>query len=227
MTKPDDGASEVAAALASHFDRAEFSRLLSDAVAPVLAEAGYRRSGSTWRKPTAVGDVAIVQVHATSRHVGHGFIAGVGVSPEPWLRWVTGDGPRRRPSNPEGDCVWEARLVPTGAAVELGGIWFPQGNADLAACFADIGRQLVDWVVPRLDELLDRECLLNAVAAEFGQTQRGVWHLGELGLRALLLAEDGPSPELDALVERLPQKTDGMRALVAWVRDRSGRSIAR
>jgi hypothetical protein len=185
MTESFDRAA-VEAAMASHFDTEAFTRLLKDVVAPLLSAAGYRRGGSAWRKTSALGDVAVIQVRGTPPHHGRGFIAGAGVTPAPWWDWVNREVRRRRPTYLEGDCVWSTRIVPTEPAVALGGVWRAQGNEELAACFDDVARQLAAWAVPRLDQLLDRESLLMAAAAEFGNTEHGVWTMREPDLRALL-----------------------------------------
>ena len=98
--------------------------------------------------------------------------------------------------------------------------WSVTNESSALACAQDVADQLKAIAIPKLAELLDRRRLIGFLRSQ-----------GRDGFAALLLADEGPSDDLDDTLKVLEaardQETRWERArnideLVSWARNRAG-----
>lgn len=202
---------------------ATLDRLLADAVTPALEPEGFTRTRRVFTRENSDRDRAFVEFRAVQLggNVDVHFTIDVALQPRVYAAWLESRGSvnpstgmfLRRPRQP----VVEGR--PRGTwALDLD---------DKPAIMA-----LVDAVVSNARTyaaLLERPVLLEAVRAGKlpGGTDVGTTRESAL---ALLLADDGPSTELDSIVSDIRRKSEEFADfLVSWSlrgRKADGRSSA-
>jgi hypothetical protein len=172
------------------------------------------------------GDRAIVNVQSSQFNTRDAvrFIVNLAIVPEPWWAWQVGSlGAANTKTPRESHGLWRDRLHPSPAVSDGGSEpwWLVRDVPSAQRCGRDVVHQLTRAGVPTLRALLDRDRLTAAVRA------------GDLGLLkgprpdalAVLLTDQGPSPELDRLLALLESEPNDRRRahydrLVAWIGER-------
>ncbi len=207
-----------------------FRLMLRDRIGPALREAGFKGSSPTWTFTASRGDLALVNVQR-SRWSPPGevrFAVNLSVLPEPWWRWCQQAGlagaPSSKPKEYHG--LWRHRLRPRSPSVTApgtaGGWWIVRDAASAAAAADDVIAGLRDEALPTLMRLTDRQELLAEV--------RGGGFIQ--GPVAVLLSDEGPSTELDAVLEEMATCEDeDMRnidaLMIPWCRDNASEVLAK
>jgi hypothetical protein len=206
--------------------------VLREVVGPYLRSEGFKGSGATWTLTAPHGDRAVVNVQSSqfSSKSEVRCIVNIAVVPEPWWAWQSVQHGRALPKSvKESHGLWRERLQPSTGGDPRGseGWWSVRDEATARAAAADMVSQLRADAVPRLRRLLDREAIQAAVrAGDLGFiTARSSPVFFDRAL-AVLLADQGPSEELDALLARLAEERDeDLRAFnetfVPWLRARA------
>ena len=206
----------------------ELDRFISEYVTALMRRAGYRKSGHTFHKVLGNDDRAFVQLRNYPRGEAGSFILEVGVICEPiWdLENYFAASPfptmHRDPMNltAVGTVSWSWQIPPP-ERLDIGrwvGSW---AYADVAGGRAtrgqQIGQVLRDKVLPLLEALLDRDVLLEVGDAE--TLPNGVWTPPHFEVsfqrRAALLADRGPSTELDQILQHAERHRDQLAGLIA------------
>lgn len=215
-------------------------RALRDTVGPALRSAGFTGSAPTWRLRTDVGDWAVVNVQSSpwSTRDGVRCIVNIAVAPEPHLAWQA----HRRDHLPsphdyrttkvvESDGLFRDRLEPGSKPDGAGEQWWEVVDDETArSVVGDIVLRLERTELPRLTSLLDRERMLAAVRAhDLGDVRGDGWTRYFLEAEAILLADRGPSAELDTALGAATTHwsdpwTDRERLLHDWVLARARRA---
>src|SRR3954453_12590879 len=112
---------------------------------PAARSQGYRGSAPTWGKPSASGDVAIVNVQSSSWSTSTSLrcVVNLGFAPEPWLRWqqeCLGAGMPK--SVPESLGLYRERLHPEGTPEGTNGWWEVSDAASARLAISDMNVQL-------------------------------------------------------------------------------------
>jgi hypothetical protein len=208
---------------------------LRDLLGPAARSHGYRGSAPTWRKPSALGDWAIVNVQSSSWSTSENLrcVVNLGFVPEPWLRWqrnLLGAGMPK--SVPDSLGLYRDRLHPAGTPEGTDG-WWEVSDADSARlAVADMKVQLDRAGWPVLDRMFSREAMMERL------------HTGDLGIlksssfgvlfaraEALLLMDAGPSEALElcldyALEKAIPTQRENAEEFDAWVRAQSVKGVS-
>ena len=200
---------------------------LLDVVGPVLGEAGFTAAGTTWRRCDEAGNWAVVNFEFSTATDALHCTIGLAVAPAPWLAWMAewlGAPPQ---AVHESIGLYRARLNPSGTPAGTDGGWEVQDGPDVAVAADDIVRQLTGHALPLLIGLLDRDAFLATIRArDLGMIRPeqfpGLFSFAE----AVLLADDGPSTELDRLLEvALAEAPEGSKqgaaSFAAWIRVRA------
>jgi len=212
--------------------RDHFRGQLKVVVGPALRRDGFRGSGTTWRLRNELGDVAIVNVQASQFGTRDdvAFVVNLGLVPEPAWAWflARAAGPvSKQPLEYHASLRRRLNPSPGAPARDRGERWWQVTDRDSAvACTADVMEQLQSTGLPGLRELLDRDVLRREVVTPSGSatTSQGWFVWGGRVLPALLAADDGPGPALDAEIARLDERWEERAAFVAWLRDRARQS---
>lgn len=220
-----------------------FREQLRTVVGPALRKEGFAGSGSNWRKRNSHGDWACVNVQKSAYGTANDVSAYVNLSINP-LPIHLFDRRQRvgplnmKPSTAMGDALWFGRLDPPGRS----GSWIFGDGAVGTAMIQEMVGTLREVGLPTLESLLDRATLFDLLADDASEQIKG-GHLmtwSRPAMRALLLSDEGASPELEELLERLeaeallPQHEDfsdeqnesfsrRRREVVVWIRERISR----
>lgn len=201
-----------------------FDAMLGECAAPVLKAAGFRKSGRTFRFVAGHGDHAFVhfQTFVTDHEPWTDFFVNLSVVPVPQLDWLRRDhrGPARKPVPGEG--LWQGRVDAPEEVATPG--WAP--STDLwrfspvdPRCGAVLAEVLHEQAVPLLLRLTDRAEFLAMIRDPAKPLGPGLGH------PIVLMADEGPSPELDAEIayyEALdPVEWPVGPEIVAWARARA------
>ncbi|MBL7493456.1 DUF4304 domain-containing protein [Frankia sp. AgB1.9] len=208
--------------------------VLRTIVGPFLREQGFKGSGTSWLLRSASSDVAVVNVQSSkfSNADRLDCLINLAVVPAPWWEWEHKDLSAAPTSTPkEYDGLWRDRLSPTGAEPGYEAWWTITDEQSSAVVAVDMVDRLQSRGVPTLRRLLDRsEFIASVRRADLGPLT-GLVHRRFLDRAlAILLADDGPSTELDEVLTRLaldPGEVGGIAApdLIAWAKARaSGRA---
>lgn len=204
--------------------------MLRDIIAPALRQYGYKGSAPTWRYVNEAGDVAVINVQS-SPYSSSGRLkcaVNLAVAPAPWLDWMRHSlGAAAPKAVSESLGLFRQRLVP--AAVTSGSDWWWEITSIRSA--EDFAAEMVEALeavaLPLIDRWLDRgERMELLQQGDLGFMQRDPLGPYLARARAVLLASEGPSPELDALVEignsnkHWPETS--ARAFTSWIRSHSG-----
>jgi hypothetical protein len=209
-----------------------FRLLLRDHLRPLLRAEGFAGSGaSTWRRRSERGDWAIVNLQR-SRQAGRSlptgqdgvwFTINLAVVSNPWWEWVTAyyedhyvERERRRSTLPDAAAgYWRTRLnAPAHLSVGYPNWWTVHDGESAHACGRDVTARLTGTGIPEVLRHLPRDAQLTA--ARTGRFD-GTGNWGERAALAVLLADDGPSPELDRLLAVL-ERERGYERLIDWLR---------
>jgi hypothetical protein len=212
-----------------------FREQLRITIGPALRDEGFAGSGSNWRRRNLHGDWACINFQKTAWGSADSVSAYVNLSINPLSKhlfdaWFAGHPPAKQPSTADG--LWFARLdPPNGASQSSAQPWDFGNGVSRSGVIGAMVDALQSEAIPSLNSLLDRGFLFTLLAdAASGQVKGG--HLetwSRPAMRALLLSDDGPSPELDNLLESLEEEaaveTDEdwagrLNGVVAWIRQR-------
>jgi hypothetical protein len=201
---------------------------LRDLLGPAARSHGYKGSSPTWRKASASGDWAVVNLQSStfSRADDVRCVVNVAFAPEPWLRWQAADAGGGMPKSvPESLGLYRQRLHPAGSLHPAGtrsayDAWWAvsdEGSAHLAV--ADMNAQLDAAGWPVLESMFSRDAMLARLHdGDLGFFQRSHFEHYFVRAEALLLMDAGPSAELEACLDTLRDDEFG-----AWVRTQAAR----
>lgn len=218
-----------------------FRDQLRTILGPALREQGFAGSGSNWRKRNPQGDWACINIQKSAWGSANSVSAYINLSINPlpahlFGAWSVGRVPPKQPSTAGG--LWRSRLQPpvsdSGRRIQT---WnFEDGASGVAVVIA-MSDALRSEGVPVLNRLLERRVLLDLLAdATATQVEGGhlmVW--SRTAMRALLLSDDGPDEELEAVLHQLdaearnqPDESFSMRLQAAsvWARQHAAESRA-
>lgn len=203
-----------------------YKDLLRDQVSPMLRASGFRGSGGRWVLADAgTGDMAIVQAQSSAWNsaTAVSFYVNLAVVPAPWWAYLTdrdGDNASKTPKEHHG--VWRDRL--DGRA---GGSWTITDVVSAQHAGQNITTRLTAEGVPRLRHFLNRPTLLDHLRT---MEHDPIFRSEPL---AVLLADAGPSAELDAILSQIRADVDNgnyppVRArlalrLIDWAHDHTAR----
>jgi len=205
--------------------------VLRDQVGPALRLHGFKGSGTTWRLANPAGDVAIVNVQSSrySSREEVTCVINLAVVPEPWWAIKTVENSTGRSSMPKDyDGLFHDRLHPQHEPGTGEAWWHITAAATARAVAADMVQQLESEGVPVLTRMLDRAHLIAAIReGDLGFLK------GELNRAffdhalAVMLSDDGPSAELDNLLQKIEttaagtQRETSTRRTVDWIHQRA------
>ncbi|WP_158852401.1 DUF4304 domain-containing protein [Saccharothrix deserti] len=197
-----------------------YQLVLRDHIRPLLKAEGFRGSSTTWRRESERGDWAIVNLQR-SRQAGRDgiwFTVNLAVVSRPWWEWIN-EYHGQRPLLPrEASGYWRTRLdAPDALSAGYRFWWAVHDTASARACGQDAARQLARTGIPDLLGRLPRSA--QFASARAGRFQGVPRRWDQRVPLAILLADDGPSPELDRLAADL-ESEGGYEQLVARLRNR-------
>jgi Domain of unknown function (DUF4304) len=192
----------------------DLKSVLRDVVGPYLRSDGFRGSGSTWTLAAPNGDRGVVNVQSSQFGSKSEVrcIVNLAVVPEPWWAWQAFHHGNAMPKSPkEYHGLWRDRLQPSAGGHSRGSeVWWSiRDEATAHAAAEDMVSQLRTDAVPLLRRLLDRDGMLAAIrAGDLGfitvESSPGYFDRA----LAVLLADEGQSSELDALLTRFAAEQD-------------------
>jgi hypothetical protein len=211
---------------------------------PAMRDEGFTGSGLNWRMRNSHGDWACINIQKSAYGSANDVSAYMNLSINPLSMHLFeaeshGRIPAKQPSGAGG--LWGARLKPPQRDDQRGRQdWnFGDGSSGRVVVSAMVDALRADGV-PRLRGFLRRERMLALLAddapASVGGGDLAAWD--RTAIRALLLSDDGPSAELDALLERVEREAESLagdhfskehnaslsarrKAVVKWVRART------
>ena len=174
--------------------------LLRDRAAPLLKGHGFRRSGGTFRHNTAKGDVAVVSIRSWRLMEAElEFWVEMGLVTRVMLEYRAALGEEVRPELvgfTDTFGTWSTRMRdPAKTVLEGNDLWqFDLDDEGSVQRFL----ATLDSSVAELIALTERPALIEALRHPAPTVQTGsAWSL------ALLMADQGRSPELESLLEEL------------------------
>lgn len=192
--------------------------LLRDHAGPLLRGHGFRRSGGTFRHIASNGDVAIVSIRSWRlMQTELEFFVEYGLVPRAWLDYRASLGEDVRPELVQFTDTydtWSARMRdPARMALEGNDLW--QFNLHDEAAMRRFLTTL-DSSATELIALTQRPALIEAMRHPEPGVQTGLtWGL------ALVMADQGRSPELDRLLGELREMDDQDPDQVTWLEARA------
>lgn len=203
---------------------------LRDRIGPVARSRGYKGTAPTWRKESALGDWAIVNVQSSSSSSAERLrcVINLAFAPEPWLRWQAaqlGSGMPKSVNETLG--LYRQRLHRTGALNGVEGWWEVTDATSAEIAVADMGARLADDGWDTLDAMFSRDTMMERLlSGDLGMVQGPRARvLGAQGA-ALLLMDDGPSDALDqhleyAVLNISERKHESAQRFEVWVRSQA------
>lgn len=188
---------------------------------------GYKGSAPTWRKASAQGDWAIVNVQSASWSSSERLrcVVNISVAPEPWLRWQSHLLGAAMPKNvTEHLGLFRDRVHPAGSPPGADAWWEVTDEASAARTVAGIAEQLELGVWTQLDELLTPSGMLRTVRANnLGHIHGEAHEVFFARAEALLLMDAGESARLETCLARaldgvIPTQRANAEAFDRWVR---------
>lgn len=202
---------------------------LHETAAPILENAGFSGTRTTWSRLNDAGDTASVNVKIAATGVPGGLRCSVNLSvtPAPWVSWLTHFWDERTGNVSEAYALFSDRLVPALPSQGGGAGWVIENPSDARAAVQDMARQLSSGPIQNLIRLLDRNHLLQAARTmSLGQVDgpSGVVYCKRS--EAVLLAEEGHSVELERILGQLSQSAEGRareshEKFANWARSRA------
>ena len=199
--------------------REGFQAALVDVVEPVLVDAGYAGSPSTWRRHNAGEDWAVVNVEAFGGEDVFHCAVNLAVVPAPWLEFMgvwLGMPPA---AVQESVGLYRDRLTPEG--------WEIRSTEAAVEVAKDIAQRLTSHGLPLLDRLLDRDEILATVrAGDLGMLKHAQYPGLFAFAEAVLISDEGPSDRLEELLDAAREQAPGDRKEAAerytdWIRERA------
>jgi hypothetical protein len=171
-----------------------------------LAAEGFRRQTHTWYRTNALGDHALIELQPVpSTQPGQTrFHVNTAIVVAPQVHRATESREKALPTTADGLLL--SRVKPPGT--DLPSMGWTASEPTAAATGALLAEALLAGPVERLRGLLDRDRLRAELSARGPENP---------ALRAAFLAEEGPGPELDALVAELAADPYSAE-YVAWLR---------
>lgn len=202
---------------------------VKELVVPLLRDHGFKGSYPTWTCSNAQEDTAVVNVQLSAfntRDAASAYV-NLAVAPQPWRAWTAArlDQPLAKAVK-ESDGLWRQRLGPT----HTHGRWEVTDVNSAREAAEDIAERLRLEALPTLMPMLDREVMIETVrSGSLGEMPRSSFELYYEMALAVLLADEGPSPELLHVIESLKQRPtevatwpDQRTRLLAWLQQRAG-----
>jgi hypothetical protein len=203
--------------------------MLRTYVAPVLRDLGFTRRGRRYRSTAPSGDQAEIEIEPFALRDGRArFAVSYGVAPVPLSGWLLRiEDPAQLPDRAY--AMWHDSLTVPGRSAypptprDSMGYLLPHNEfafavddpAAEAACGTTVAGLLQDMVVPVLMQLLDRATLLATI--QDTATPPGRLGASDSLAPLMLLADEGPSEELDAGLRPIETEGDPL-GFVAWAR---------
>jgi hypothetical protein len=208
----------------------DYKAMLKDQVGPALRGAGFKGSAGNWRLAADNGDLVIVEAQSSTMTTKDRvlFTINLAAVPAPWVAFKH-DGYDLPKILHAYHGVLGERLHALRGGVSRGGEgWWEVTDAlSAAVCGTDINQQLVTNAFPVMRRLLDRRQLIAALktGAMGIPGSRGRAPINYYAL-AILLAEDGPSADLEAALaavaaDRRPVIHAHNERVLAWARSRA------
>ncbi len=205
---------------------------LRDVVAPAASAEGFKGSAPTWRMTNALGDWAVVNVQSSAYSTAESLrcVINLAVAPAPWLAWQQQSLGSLPKAINESLGLYRDRLHPTGTPPGTDGWWEISDDRDASRAATDMTEQLAIHGWPSLKRLMDREALLDQIrSGDLGVMKSTNFGVFFARAEALLLAENGSSPRLEALLSYamanvIPAQHDNAVRFAEWVRTRAERS---
>lgn len=144
---------------------------LRDVLGPTLRAHGYRGTSPTWRKCSADGDVAVVNVQSSAFNTADegACVLNLGVAPAPWidrevsLRHVT---PARRDHLKADDCLWVLRVHAQSSTDPDNERWWHYRDEDSALRVAEaMVLALEQYWLATIEALLDHDEIRRRLVA--------------------------------------------------------------
>jgi hypothetical protein len=200
---------------------------LRDQLGPVARAHGYKGSSPNWRKSSAAGDWAVVNVQTSSFSSAEHLrcVVNLAFAPEPWLRWQAESlGAAMPKSVSESRGLYRERLHPEGTPEGTDGWWdvFDEQSARLAVADMITQLDLAGWQV--LERMFSRDAMLARLRdGDLGMMRRSNFGVFFARAEALLLMDDGPSDVLEsqldyALSNAMPTQLENAERFDVWVR---------
>ncbi|WP_322938456.1 DUF4304 domain-containing protein [Nocardioides bizhenqiangii] len=204
---------------------------LREVLSPVARDHGYKGSSPNWRKSSAAGDWAIVNVQSSSSSSARSLscVINLAFAPEPWLRWHRSRRAHMPKAIPESLGLYRQRLGPVSGPTSSRGWWEVVDAESAGAVVTDMCAQLDRAGWPVLDEMFSREALKTRLEeGDLGFIKRAHFEYLFSDAEALLLMDSGMSDELesrlDSAMSHVPrEKRDSTLQFVAWVRSQAVR----
>lgn len=192
--------------------------MLSEHIRPLLKAEGFQGATTTWRRQSRRGDWAIVNLQR-SRQAGRDgiwFTINLAVVCRPWQEWINEYYQQRAAPPGEASGYWRTRLnAPADLSAGYQRWWAVHDATSARASGHDAAQQLTQAAIPDLLAHLPRSAQLAAARAGRFQGVPRIWD--QRVPLAILLADDGPSTELDQLTAAFAVE-GGYHQLVAWLR---------
>ena len=205
---------------------------LRDVVGPAARKAGFKGSGNTWRSTNSLGDWAVVNVQSSSWSSSQSLrcVINLAVAPSPWLEWERESLGSMPKAITESLGLYRDRLHPADTPPGTDGWWEVSNDRDALAAASDMVDQLAAHGWPTLTRLLNRQGLLDAIrAGDLGHMKAENFSGFFARAEAVLIAEDGPSPRLDDLLDQatsqtMPAQQTNAAKFARWVQARAATS---
>jgi hypothetical protein len=199
------------------------------ALAPELRRVGFAGSQGTWVLRAPNQDCAVVNLQSSQFSTADDLrcVLNLALIAAPWWDWLQALNPERSyraPKQQHG--LWRRRLHAGQGPADPSGWWAISDANTAHLAVADMVEQLRSRDgLPLLLPLLDRAVLLDllrSIPPAFGTAEIGA---ADRAL-AVVLADAGPSEELDEVLDRIRQRTSDATepvdaAFRAWARRRA------
>jgi hypothetical protein len=195
---------------------------LAGIVAPAMRSAGFKGSGKNWRRFNNLGDVAMVNVQSSAWSTQDEVrcVINLAMSPRPYLAWFAHRCHMEIPKNPGHTWgIYRDRLDASEPGADRETWWTIGTPSEAETTARDMARKLATEGIPALSALLDRQRLLQTLREGRSGFGKESWLKR---CEALLLADNGPSPELDRILDDLSGRAPGERKppddFETWIR---------
>lgn len=200
---------------------------LRDSLGPVARSHGFKGSPPNWRKASAVGDWAVVNVQSSSFSSADHLrcVVNVAFAPEPWLRWKAENLDARMPKAvSESLGLFRERLHPEGTPADADGWWDVWHEESAHRAVEDMNTQLDRAGWPALERLFSRDAMMARLrGGDLGRLKRANFGVFFARAEALMLMDAGPSAALEsqldyALRNVIPTQREHAERFDTWVR---------
>jgi hypothetical protein len=206
---------------------------LRDQLGPAARRHGYKGSPPNWRKSSAAGDWAVVNVQSSSFSSAEHLrcVVNLAFAPEPWLRWEAeklGAGMPKSVSESLG--LYRERLHPEGTPEGIDGWWDVTDDESARVAVTDMLTQLDQAGWPVLERMFSREAMMSRLHdGDLGMMKRSNFGVLFARAEALLLMDAGPSDALNsqldyALSNVMPRQREHAERFDAWVRSEAAKA---